>query len=653
MKYKNRRISIWNGPVNKLPLPYFQIRGEAGAEIAEIMIYGDIGESFWSDGIGAKKFADDLKVLKDVKSLDIRINSPGGSVYEGLAIYNTLDRHPAQKTVYIDGLAASIASVIAMAGNKIIMPENAMMMIHNPFGMVVGDSEDMRKVAETLDKVKEGFITAYMKKTKMSSQDIWALMDEETWMTAAEAIGRGFADEFAKPVRMAAHFDLSKFKKVPANILGRSEQKNNPRKEEKRRNEKMENEITDVKEILAIGTEFKMEAEAIKFVQEGKTIDDFRNFIMAELRKNYNSTPSLFRPGSGGQQRPAPYKNFGDFLHSVREAGRPGGRTDEKLFSIRNAAGLSEGVSSDGGFLVQQDFSTELLQNVFETGKLASRCRRIQISTNANGIMIPGIDETSRASTRMGGIVGYWEAEAAEKTASKPKFRNMNLVLKKMIGLCYTSDELLQDATALASIVRNGFASEFGFMLDDAIINGSGAGQPLGILNSGCLVVQSKETGQITPSIMAENVIKMYSRLLPGSEKSACWLINAGCIPALYQMSIAVGLGGVPVYVPAGGLANQPYSSLFGLPVIVIEQCATLGTLGDIILADLSNGYILAEKGGLQADMSIHVRFIYDESCFRFVLRVDGQPVRATALTPYKGGSGATQSHFIALQTRS
>ena len=118
-------------------------------------------------------------------------------------------------------------------------------------------------------------------------------------------------------------------------------------------------------------------------------------------------------------------------------------------------------------------------------------------------------------------------------------------------------------------------------------------------------------------------------------------------------MSLSVGTGGVPIYMPAGGLSQAPYATLFGRPVIAIEQAATLGTQGDIIYADLSGGYILAEKGGIQSDMSIHVQFIYDESVFRFVLRVDGQPVRASALTPYKGGSSYTQSHFIALDTRS
>lgn len=225
--------------------------------------------------------------------------------------------------------------------------------------------------------------------------------------------------------------------------------------------------------------------------------------------------------------------------------------------------------------------------------------------------------------------------------------------LKKLIGLCYATDELLDDAPALGGFIREAFPGEFGFLIDDAIINGTGAGQPLGILNSGCLVQVAKETGQKADTIVAENVIKMDSRLFASSGANAIWLINQNTKPQLYTMSLAVGTGGIPIYMPAGGLSGLPYSTLLGKPVIPIEQAASLGDLGDIMLVDL-NGYILAEKGGIKADMSIHVRFEYDESVFRFVLRIDGQPVRATALAPYKGSATLdTQSHFVALAQRS
>lgn len=355
------------------------------------------------------------------------------------------------------------------------------------------------------------------------------------------------------------------------------------------------------------------------------------------------------RPALSVQQKDKEdFRSFGQFLSSVMHASRPGGHADPRLYNAA-AKELTEGVPSDGGFLVQTDFSNELLQQVYETGVLAQRCRRIQISGNANSIKMNGVDETSRATNRAGGVLGYWKDEAGEKTKSKPKFRQIELSLKKLVGLCYATDELLADAAALEGFVRQAFAAEFGFQLDNAIINGTGAGQPLGILNAGCLVSVTKEGGQKADTIVWENVVKMYARMFAPSRQNAVWLINQAAEPQLMQMAMSVGTGGVPVYMPAGGASAAPYGTLFGRPVIPIEQCQALGDQGDIIFADMG-GYILAEKGGIQSDMSIHVNFIYDESVFRFVLRVDGQPVRASALTPFKGSD--TLSHFVALDSR-
>lgn len=388
------------------------------------------------------------------------------------------------------------------------------------------------------------------------------------------------------------------------------------------------------------------------------TVDDTRKILAtmerqervhAELEAPAGTPATKPRPqGSKVEDRPKDrFSSLGEQLVTVRNAAISGS-IDPRLFKAA-ATGMSESVPSDGGFLVQTDFSNELLQQLNETDVLASRCRRMTVSGAANSIKINGVDETSRASTRFGGIVGYWKDEAASKTASAPTFRKIELNLHKLIGLCYATDELLQDATALEGFIRRAFQSEFGFKRDDAIINGTGAGQPLGILNAGCTVSVAKETGQTAKTITAENVIKMYSRIFAGSLGNAVWLVNQDTLPQLYTMSLSVGTGGAPIFMPAGGLSQSPYNTLLGRPVMPIEQCPTLGTVGDIIFADLG-GYILAEKGGLQSDMSIHVKFDTDESVFRFVMRLDGQPERATALTPYKGSN--TLSHFVTLATR-
>lgn len=337
---------------------------------------------------------------------------------------------------------------------------------------------------------------------------------------------------------------------------------------------------------------------------------------------------------------PAPFATIGDQLQAVQ-------RRDPRLVA---ATGLSEGVASDGGFLVQNDFATELTNKAFETGVLASRVRVQEIGPNSSGLKLNLANETSRQTSRYGGIIAYWLAEAGTKTASKPAFRQWDYSLQKLIGLFYATDELLQDATALTSVVNAWFADEFGFQLDDAIYNGNGAGKPLGILNAPCLVTQTKETGQAAATVVAENVEKMYARMPAGSLGNAVWCINQEVWPQLFKLSHAVGTGGVPMFIPAGGLTGSPAGTLLGRPIVPIEQAAALGTVGDIAFCDWRQ-YLAIRKGGVQAASSIHVNFVYDETAFRFVLRFNGAPIPNSALTPYKGA--ATLSPFIVLATRS
>ena len=338
------------------------------------------------------------------------------------------------------------------------------------------------------------------------------------------------------------------------------------------------------------------------------------------------------------------FATLGEQMMAVYRSAAPGGKVDARL-STRAASGLNESNPSDGGFLVQHDFVATLLKRTYETGILASKVKKIPISNNANGLKINSVDEDSRANgSRWGGVQTYWENEADQLAGSKPKFKQMDLSLKKLTGLCYATDELLQDASALEAVIKEAFAEEFGFKIDDAILNGSGAGQPLGVLNSASLVTVAKEATQ-SDKIMVENLIKMWNRLWSRSRANCVWYINQELEPFLYTLKI----GDKPVYIPAGGLSEKPYGTLFGRPVVPLEQCSAAGEIGDIILADISQ-YLLIDKGGVQAASSIHVRFLYDENVFRFIYRVDGQPIWSKPLTPYKGS--ATVSPFVTLAKR-
>ena len=362
---------------------------------------------------------------------------------------------------------------------------------------------------------------------------------------------------------------------------------------------------------------------------------------IAERPLTVQNSRHNFRGGSG------PFNTAGEFFKAVAMSARPGSQIDQRLYA---ATGLGESTPSEGGFLLQQDFNDQLLKGVYETGLLAGRCNRIQISGNSNSIKLPAVDESSRVNgSRWGGITSYWTSEAGEKIGSHPKFRSMELILHKMIGLCYATDELLADARALETVIRQGFQEELGFALDEAIYRGTGAGQPLGILNSGCLVTQAKETGQKADTVVLENIVKMYARMPARNRRNGVWLINQEIEPQLFTMSLSVGTGGSAVYLPGGGVSAAPYASLMGRPVVPIEQASALGDVGDICFADL-NSYILCEKGGIESAMSIHVRYVWDESVFRFVLRVAGQPSWSSALTPYKGAGSL--SPFVVLAER-
>ena len=197
---------------------WYQIEAKKN-KTAQILIYELIGQNMWGEGVSAKRFVEDLHAL-DVDSIDLHINSPGGNVFDGNAIYNALKAHKAKIDVKIDGMAASIASVVAMSGDTVEMPENAMLMIHDPSGMVIGTAEDMSKMADNLEKTKTGLVAAYHNKSQLDNEQISEMMTDETWITANEALKYGLADKITERVNIQANLeDLSQYKNVPENLL--------------------------------------------------------------------------------------------------------------------------------------------------------------------------------------------------------------------------------------------------------------------------------------------------------------------------------------------------------------------------------------------------------------------------------------------------
>jgi ATP-dependent protease ClpP protease subunit len=192
-----------------------QTQAQTQAMGAEVLIYDEIG----AYGVSAKGFLAELGALPDTTPLALRINSPGGSVFDAVAIFNALSRHAGHITVWIDGIAASAASYIAMAGDEIVMPQNAFMMIHDPSGIVMGTAADMRDMAGTLDKIAASMTRGYAAKSGKPEAEIAALLAAETWFDAKDALEAGLATRMVEPVSIAASFDIGRFRNAPPDLV--------------------------------------------------------------------------------------------------------------------------------------------------------------------------------------------------------------------------------------------------------------------------------------------------------------------------------------------------------------------------------------------------------------------------------------------------
>lgn len=352
-------------------------------------------------------------------------------------------------------------------------------------------------------------------------------------------------------------------------------------------------------------------------------------------------------------------RSFGAFVQAVSNHYR--GVTNDDVTKLRNAATTygGEGIGTDGGFLIPPSFSTEIWQKVQAEENLLNRCT--PLVTDGNSMMIPK-DETTPWQTS-GGVQVYWEGEAQAPSASKPTFEMGALRLAKLMALVPVSEELMQDASGLESWLRAKAPGKMASKVNTAIISGTGVGQPLGIIPGytavGASVVQvSKATSQPSATVWMSNIESMFARMYAPWRRNAVWLINQDIEPQLAGMafqasgatSLLPGTNPVPAYLPPGGLSASPYGTLKGRPVVPIEACSAVGTLGDIILADFSQYWALTKSGGIQTDTSIHLYFDQALTAFRFIFRVNGQPAWSSTITRQNGGN--TLSWAVALQAR-
>lgn len=327
------------------------------------------------------------------------------------------------------------------------------------------------------------------------------------------------------------------------------------------------------------------------------------------------------------------WRHMGEFAKAVQNGCNKVPVLDPRLVMNAPTTVSSEGIGADGGFLVPPDFRAAIWQKV--AGEDSLFARTDQQTTSRNTMVFPADETTPWDAT--GGIQAYFESEAGQMTQSKVALEEKTIRLNKLTCLVPVTEELLEDAPGLDSYLRKKVGEKFDFKLSLKIIQGTGAGEPLGILNAASLVSVTKETGQDADTIVADNIEKMYSRMYAPCRRNAVWLINQDIEPQLNRMNMTVGVAGVPVYLPPGGLSAAPYGTLRGRPVIPTQACETLGDKGDILFVDLTQYLTAVKSGNVRADVSMHLWFDYDVLAYRFIIRLAGQPWWKTYITPRDG----------------
>jgi HK97 family phage major capsid protein len=315
-----------------------------------------------------------------------------------------------------------------------------------------------------------------------------------------------------------------------------------------------------------------------------------------------------------------------------------------KLDAVRNAFGST--VGSDGGFLIPESLRSELLRVALETAIVRPRARVVPMETLT--VPFPTIDSTSHASNVYGGVTAAWTEESGTLTDTSPKFGRVKLEAKKLTAYSEVPNELFTDSIiSLETFVDEVFPEAIAWFEDVAFIRGTGAGEPLGFLNADAAVSVTKESGQAADTIVWENIVKMYSRMLPTSLGRAVWIAHIDTFPELATMALSVGTGGSAIWLNSG--SEGPPMTILGRPVIFTEKAETIGDAGDINFVDLGY-YLLGDRQAIQASTSPHFKFQNDQTAIRFIERVDGRPWIQSAITPNKGTN--TLTPFVKIAAR-
>lgn len=369
--------------------------------------------------------------------------------------------------------------------------------------------------------------------------------------------------------------------------------------------------------------------------------------MMAKDLKKVLGQGSSYNPRAVGAKADGLFDSVSDFVAATwhgRDAQLM--NSDERITALRQL-NVSSNVPSEGGFLIPEVLRSEILRVALESSIVRSRARVVLMDSLT--VPFPMIDVTSNASSVFGGVVGYWTEEGAQLPASEASFGRVLLQAKKLTTYTEVPNELLQDSIiSFDTFINQLFPLAIAWFEDNAFLTGNGVGQPQGALNSPAYVAVAAESGQASGTIQWENIVKMYSRMLPSSLGTAVWVANIDTFPALATMALNVGTGGSAIWMNNG--VQGPPMTILGRPVIFTEKVPSLGSQGDLNFVDFGY-YLLGDRQAMISTSSPHYKFQNDMTAYRVIERVDGRGWIQSSITPHSG-SANTLSPFVGIAAR-
>lgn len=374
---------------------------------------------------------------------------------------------------------------------------------------------------------------------------------------------------------------------------------------------------------------------------------DMRSTV--EAVRNSRQTGAEYMPEAPGSDLNGKFKNIAQMANAIDpryDVKNPDGPAQRE--TLRNAMSSSD--PGSGGFLIPEEFRAELLQVSLETAIVRPRARVIPMNTLRAAI--PMVDATTNSGSIFGGVVAYWTEEAAAMVQSQPRFARVVLEAKKLTAYTEVPNELRMDSSpSVEAILRSMFPEAIAWFEDIAFLTGSGVGEPIGVFNTlnNAILAVTKEAGQAASTIVWENIVNMYARMLPSSLGSAVWIVSPDTLPQLMTTALTVGTGGAPIGMANFNGQSGPVLSLLGRPVIVSEKVPSLTNQGDISFVDFRQ-YLIGDRMAMSAETSTEYKFGNDVTAYRFIERVDGRPWMQSAITPKNGGN--TLSPYVQLGAR-